>query len=85
MDQGISDATLAALSEVEHRRWMITALLLGYSAAPTSERSDRSRFKELKEKEFIHLDIAPWEELGTEADKDTLIVKDIPYIINGEE
>ncbi len=85
LDQGISDATLAALSEVEHRRWMITALLLGYSAAPTSERSDRSRFKELKEKEFIHLDIAPWEELGTEADKDTLIVKDIPYIINGEE
>ena len=85
LNQSISDDTLEALSEVEHRRWMITALLLGYRAAPKSERADRSNFRELKEKEFIHLDIAPWEELGAEADKDTLIVKNIPYIINGAE
>lgn len=73
-----------SLSEVEHRRWMLSALLMGYSAAPASERSDRSRFKELKTKEFIHLDIAPWDEIGAEKDKDTVIVKNIPYIINGE-
>ena len=76
---------LEALSEVEHRRWMTTVLLAGYRAAPKCERSDRSRFKELKNKEFIHLDIAPYDELAHEADKDRLIVQNIPYIMNGEE
>ena len=80
----LSDATLEALSEVEHRRWMLSVLLMGYSAAPAKERKDRSRFKELKSKEFIHLDIAPYREIAEEADKDTIIVKNIPYIINGE-
>ena len=76
---------LEALSEVEHRRWMTTVLLTGYRAAPKCERSDRGRFKELKNKEFIHLDIAPYDELAHEADKDRLIVQNIPYIMNGEE
>ena len=78
-------AALESLSEVEHRRWMLSVLLMGYSAAPRRERADRSRFKELKNKEFIHLDIAPYDELAHEADKDRLIVQNIPYIINGEE
>ena len=78
-------AALEALSEVEHRRWMLSVLLMGYSAAPGRERADRSRFKELKNQEFIHLDIAPYDELAHEADKDLLIVRNIPYIMNGEE
>ena len=41
--------------------------------------------KELKNKEFIHLDIAPYDEIAEEADKDTIIVKNIPFIINGEQ
>ena len=64
---------------------MVSVLLMGYRAAPKRERSDRSRFKELKNKEFIHLDIAPYDELAHEADKDRLIVQNIPYIINGED
>ena len=36
---------------------------------------------ELKNKEFIHLDIAPYDELAHEADKDRLIVENIPYIM----
>ena len=77
---------LEALSEVEHRRWMLSVLLMGYRAAPKCERADRSRFKELKDKEFIHLDIAPFDELVHDTDKkDRLIVQNIPYIINGEE
>lgn len=76
---------LERLAEVEHRRWMTTVLLTGYRAAPKRERADRSRFKELKNKEFIHLDIAPYDELAHEADKDRLIVQNIPYIMNGEE
>jgi len=74
--------TLESLSEVEHRRWMSSVLLMGYSAAPAAERRGRSRFKELKDKEFIHLDIAPYSELAHEADKDMLIVKNIPYIFD---
>ncbi len=38
-----------------------------------------------RRKEFIHLDIAPYDELAHEADKDRLIVQNIPYIMNGEE
>ena len=71
------------LSEIEHRRWMSSVLLMGYRAAPAAERTDRSRFKELKNKEFIHLDIAPFAELAGEADKDTVIVKGISYILEG--
>ena len=82
----LDDGALDALSEVEHRRWMVSVLLMGYSAAPKGERTDRSRFKELKNKEFIHLDIAPFDELVHDTDKkDRLIVQNIPYIINGEE
>lgn len=81
----LSEDVLKALSEVEHRRWMISVLMLGYSAAPAKERKDRSRFKELKNKEFIHLDIAPYDEIAEEADKDTIIVKNIPFIVNGEQ
>ena len=79
----LSAEVLDSLSEVEHRRWMISVLLMGYSAAPSKERKDRSRFKELK-KNFIHLDIAPYSEIADEADKDTVIVKNIPFIIGGE-
>ena len=77
--------TLASLSEVEHRRWMLSALLMGYRAAPLAKRSDRSDFKRLKNEKFIHLDIAPFSELDpTEAGKDTTIVSNIPYILNGD-
>ena len=76
---------LESLAEVEHRRWMTSVLLMGYSAAPKAQRADRSRFKELKNEQFIHLDIAPYDELRHEADKDRLIVMNIPYILNEEE
>ena len=54
---------LETLSEMEHRRWMASVLLMGYSAS--------------------HPDIAPYSELAHEADKDLLIVKNIPYIMRG--
>ena len=80
----LSDSQLDSLSEMEHRRWMVTMLLMGYSAAPATERKDRSRFKQLKNERFIHLDIAPYEELPHEQEKDMLIVSNIPYILYGE-
>ena len=57
---------------------------MGYRAAPKAERAERSHFKELKTKYFIHLDIAPYQEIGSEAEKDLIIVKNIPYIIKEE-
>ena len=81
--RNLSDKQLDSLSEVEHRRWMATQLLMGYSAATQEERRDRSHFKELKNEKFIHLDIAPYEELPEQEKKDTLIMNNIPYIITG--
>lgn len=76
---------LESLSEVEHRRWMSTVLLLGYKAVPTPQRKDRTNYERLKDVEFIHLDIASYDQLPHVSDKDTLIVSNIPYIINGDD
>ena len=57
---------------------------MGYQAAPIKDRKDRTNYKELKEKKYIHLDIAPFNELPGEQKKDLLIIKSIPYIITGK-
>ena len=65
--------------EVEHRRWMTSALILGYSPVPktvldkwkeerlSSDESLRDKAKEEyktnKNKRFIHYDITPYDEL----------------------
>jgi len=84
-DVTLSDEQLESLSEMEHRRWMATMLMIGYSAASKTARKDRSRFKQLKEEKFLHLDIAPYEELPDEQEKDMILVKNIPYILTGEK
>ena len=81
----ISAETLESLSEVEHRRWMSSVLIMGYSAAPADQRKDRTHYKRLKNEAFIHLDIAPYDELPHVTERDKLIVSNIPYIINGEQ
>ena len=64
---------------------MMSVLQMGYRAATKEQRQHRENFKSLKEKELIHLDIAPYDEMPFEADKDVFIVRNIPYIINGSE
>ena len=81
----ISDDIIESLSEMEHRRWMMSVLLMGYSAATATMRKDRTNFKYLKNEKFIHLDIAPYSELFHEAEKDKLIVSNIPFIITGDK
>ncbi len=81
----ISDELLEQISEVEHRRWMSSVLMLGYYPAPRELRSRRDLFKYLKNERFIHLDLAPYDELLHDQEKDRLIVSNIPYILNGEE
>lgn len=81
---GLDEETLERFSEVEHRRWMSSVLMLGYFPASQELRKDRSQFKYLKNEKFIHLDIAPYEDLASEKDKDRLVVCRIPYILTGE-
>ena len=81
----ITKEQLDCLSEVEHRRWMMSVLQMGYQAATKEQRKHRENFKSLKEKELIHLDIAPYDEMPFEADIDEFLVRNIPYIINGSE
>lgn len=83
--QNLSEEEMESLSETEHRRWMVSVLLMGYRAATRDQRKDRSKFKELKNEKFVHLDIAPIEELADEVDKDTVIANNIPYILTGED
>ena len=64
---------------------MSSVLMLGYAPAARSLRSDRDRFKYLKNEKFIHLDIAPYDELLHDQEKDKLIVSRIPYILTGNE
>ena len=83
--QRLSEEEIISLSEVEHRRWMSTVLLMGYHAAPAKDRKDRTHFKDLKNEKYIHLDIAPYDELLGEEKKDLLIISNIPYIVTGEK
>ena len=69
----------SSMYEVEHRRWMTSALILGYSPVPktvldkwkeerlSSDESLRDKAKEEyktnKNKRFIHYDITPYDEL----------------------
>ena len=81
----MSEEMLERLSELEHRRWMLTTLLMGYQAASKEKRKDRTLFEQLKKEKFIHLDIAPYDELPHQEKKDLFIVKNIPYIIHQDK
>ncbi len=106
---GLLDKDIAALTDEqwipicdeEHRRWMISNLLMGYRA-PTKEIrtewtaratcGDSEKEKEAgdektdrKNKEFLHMNIAPYDELIPEDQKlDRDIIEHIRYIMLGE-
>ncbi|MBO4230454.1 MAG: hypothetical protein J5886_02135, partial [Bacteroidales bacterium] len=89
-----------SMYETEHRRWMMSSLLLGYRAMNTkyrnelkSKRLDPSTAKEaddvfrtLKTSFFLHMDITPYEDLlPEEKDKDRIILDEISFILNRNE
>jgi hypothetical protein len=58
--------------EAEHRRWMMSMLLMGYRSGPTDERT------------FTHEDIVPFERLSEEnRTKNSYILENAEYIMNG--
>lgn len=72
------------MAEVEHNRWNMEKLLLGYrKPTPDEERAchDHAIRKEYKTKRFIHTDIRPYNELTDEAKSyDRCITEALPLI-----
>lgn len=94
--QTLDNAQVDMLSEVEHNRWNIERLLAGFKAYPYSERMDikkkhqdpnqkqaaKDEHNKRKDKEFLHKDIAPYDELleGSK-DYDKVIVRNILDVV----
>lgn len=82
----LTKGQIELLAEVEHNRWNMEKLLLGYRK-PTPEEEllcrDKAVHKEYKEKRFIHTDIRPYCELaeGTK-DYDRCISECLPLVVN---
>lgn len=96
-DTALSDEQVRILAEVEHNRWNVERLLLGFAPVPEKDREDlnerlgsddpdvageaRAIEKELKKKLF-HKDIAPYDELMEKSKAyDMAIVKNIPDVL----
>ena len=87
-----------AICDVEHRRWMLSVLILGFApverakreewkarmASKETEEAAKKEKKQLKDA-FIHMDITPYEDLPEgEKVKDRIIIDRIPYILHGD-
>ena len=82
----LTDNEIAALAHVEHNRWNVEKLLMGYRKPKDSE--DKYTHSELKgqcakdnKNLFIHYDIRPYDELDNVAILDEEVVKYIPWIL----
>lgn len=59
--------------EMEHRRWMMSELLMGFAPAPVTNKA-----------RFEHADLVPFDELPSEEQgKDWILMKEWSYIIEG--
>lgn len=83
----LTEAQIEQIAEVEHNRWSMEKLLLGYRKPTPAEEilcQDKAVRKEYKNKQFIHPDIRPYAELdeGTK-DYDRCISECLPLIVKG--
>lgn len=86
----LTEEQVSLLAEIEHNRWNIEELLLGYRPVYKSEDekidADKNRKKEYRNR-FIHYDIRPFSELkpdisGRRANEyDEVIVRSLPVIL----
>lgn len=92
--KNLTNDQIELLAEIEHNRWNVEELLLGYRPVKKEEDNDifanRSKKQEYKEK-FIHYDIRPYnglkeDEKGNLASVyDMVIVKSLPLILNNQQ
>lgn len=88
--EDLTDEQVNMLSEIEHNRWNIEELLLGYRPVYKDEDvkidNDKTKKKEYKNR-FIHYDIRPYNELKTDSngrkayEYDAIIVRSLPLIL----
>lgn len=91
----LSAEKMSKIYEVEHRRWMVSDLILGYYPETISAREEWLRILstnpsegklqyKAKKNNFIHLDIMPFQDLPLEEkNKDKVIVDNFNYILSG--
>ena len=77
----LTEKQIEIIAQVEHNRWNVEKLLLGYRKPDQQEAREMSR-NELKLR-FIHPDIVPYDELSTASkDYDRAIAAGIPLLSN---
>ena len=85
----LSDEEVEQLARVEHNRWNVEKLLMGFRKA--RENEDKYMFGEFSDelsdnkKLFIHHDIRPFDDLGDIAELDREFSRYIPWIMRMTE
>lgn len=75
-----SENNIQLIDAVEHNRWNVEKLMMGFRAATDEER--RTEDKDGLKQRFIHCDIRPYNDLDEETKKyDNKFTKEIPNII----
>jgi hypothetical protein len=75
-----SEKNIQLIDAVEHNRWNVEKLMMGFRAATDEER--RTEDKDGLKQRFIHCDIRPYNDLDEETKKyDNKFTKEIPNII----
>ncbi len=87
-EKKLTEEQVALLAEVEHNRWNIEELLLGYRPVYQNEQEAIRRNPKLKEvkrnNEYVHVDIRPYRELDAETQKyDIILTRHLPLIMKG--
>lgn len=87
----LTENEINLLAEIEHNRWNVERLLLGFKPYTIAEREDiklngnkNINVEYNKDRLLIHKDIAPYEELeeGEDKDKDSKIVENLLNILH---
>lgn len=82
----LSNDQIATLAQVEHNRWNVEKLLLGFRKPTTTEleiiRSSKDKETEYKKKRFVHPDICPYAQLSNKSKNyDCSITACLPLVI----
>lgn len=83
----LSDEHILLLAQVEHNRWNMEKLLLGFRKPTAQEeniiQSSKEKREEYKNKYFVHPDICPYEDLPESSKEyDRCITAGIPLLVN---
>ncbi len=86
----LSTTEIEEIAKVEHNRWNVEKLLMGYrKAKPSEDRHDHKDYtkewKSNKKNFYIHSDIRPFDDLDGVKQLDLEIAKFIPWILNMSE